>query len=160
VLNKNLPVVLLIEDSPDDIDFAGRTLARCSIAHRLVVAEQGDEALSLLTDTAANPAAAARWWPSLILLDLNTPGLAGRDLLARLKADPVLRTIPVVILSTSQQLGDIEACYRAGANSYHAKAQDFGQYQKILLGIVEYWLGTTLGAPLPGEIAGDAAASR
>jgi CheY-like chemotaxis protein len=136
---KHLPTVLLVEDSPDDIDFARRALAKSGVAHRLVVAEQGDQALALLSrrhgDGHAGPLR-----PALILLDLNVPGMSGRELLARIKSDPQLCAIPVAILSTSQHPADIESCYRAHANSYHYKSDDLTHYQNTVRQIVEYWL--------------------
>lgn len=158
MFHKNLPLVLLVEDSPDDIDFAVRTLSRSPIVHRLVVAEQGDEALALLSEAARLPAGSGRFWPSLILLDLNTPGMSGAELLARLKGDELLRAIPVVVLSTSRQPSDLEQCYRLHANAYHVKPHDFAEYQQTLLAIVEYWLVAVLPPPGVGEPLGDAAA--
>lgn len=153
MFHKNLPLVLLVEDSPDDIDFAVRTLAKSPIVHRLVVAEQGQEALALLSEAARMPAGSGRFWPSLILLDLNTPGMTGVELLGRLKADDLLRSIPVVVLSTSRQPSDVEQCYRLHANAYHVKPHDFAAYQQTLLAIVEYWLVAVLPVATPGETA-------
>ncbi len=144
---KNLPAVLLVEDNPDDVDFARRALAKSGLALRLVVAERGEDALALLRPPLADSTGAALR-PALVLLDLNIPGTSGRELVTRIKSDPQLRAIPVVILSTSAQRSDIEHCYRSGANSYHVKPDDFGRYQKILRQIVEYWLEV---AVLPGR---------
>jgi CheY-like chemotaxis protein len=140
VFHKNLPLVLLVEDSPDDIDFAVRTLA-------------------ILSEAARMPAGSGRFWPSLILLDLNTPGMSGAELLTRLKGDDLLRAIPVVVLSTSRQPSDLEQCYRLHANAYHVKPHDFAEYQQTLLAIVEYWLVAVLPAPSAGETAAEAAVS-
>ncbi len=143
---KNLPPHLLVEDNPDDVDFARRALAKSGLALRLVVAERGEDALALLRPPLADSAGAALR-PALVLLDLNIPGTSGRELVTHIKADPQLRAIPVVILSTSAHRSDIEHCYRSGANSYHVKPDDFGRYQKMLRQIVEYWLEV---AVLPG----------
>jgi CheY-like chemotaxis protein len=147
---KKPPVVLLVEDSPDDVDFARRALARSGIDHRLVIAEQGDRALALLRGTEAEPGHGRPLRPALVLLDLNIPGIGGRELLERVKGDCDLRAIPVVVLSTSQHRSDIESCYRAGANSYHAKADDLTEYQFTARRIMEYWLSSVVpshGAP-------------
>jgi CheY-like chemotaxis protein len=144
VLHKNLPVVLLVEDSPADIDLAIRTLAKSPIVQRLVVAERGEQALALLREAAQLPAGSGRFWPSLVLLDLHTPGMSGAELLTSLKSDDLLRAIPVVVFSASCQPRDLEACYRLHANAYHVKPRDFGEYQKALLSIVEYWLVAVL----------------
>jgi CheY-like chemotaxis protein len=144
---------LLVEDSPDDVDFARRALAKSGIGHRLVVAEQGEQALRLLTEPAGQAINAQPLRPGLILLDLNIPGMTGRELLRRIKTDDQLRTIPVVVLSTSRHCTDIEGCYRAHANSYHSKSDDLATYQNTLRCIVEYWLGAVV--PVPGAAEGD-----
>jgi CheY-like chemotaxis protein len=148
MLDKNLPVVLLVEDSPHDVDFAQRALARSGVALRLVVAEHGDEALRLLVGESPSGSRAPALRPDLVLLDLNIPGVSGRDVLARLKGDPALASIPVVILSTSRHLSDVESCYRLHANSYHFKSDVSAEYQNTMRQIAEYWLGATV-RPLP-----------
>lgn len=147
---QKLPTVLLIEDSPDDVDFARRALGKSDLPLRLVVAERGEDALSLLRP-GATEASAAALRPALVLLDLNIPGTSGREVLKQLKADALLRSIPVVVLSTSAHPSDVQHSYRFGANSYHVKPDDFGRYQKLLGTIVEYWLEAVApagGAPL------------
>ena len=148
---KSPNVVLLVEDSPDDVDFARRALAKSGIAHHLVVAEQGDQALELLSEPGRAAANSPALRPSLILLDLNIPGMTGRDLLRRIKTDENLAAIPVVVLSTSRHRADIECCYRAHANSYHSKSDDFAGYQNTLKQIVEYWLGAVVPPGCPAE---------
>jgi CheY-like chemotaxis protein len=148
---RHLPTVLLIEDSPDDVDFARRALAKTGIAHRLVVAEQGDQALELLCGNAQ----AAPLRPALILLDLNVPGMPGRELLARLKSDSRLCSIPIAILSTSRHPADVEGCYRAHANSYHYKSDDLSHYQNTVRRIVEYWLVAVAQPKGASELIGD-----
>ena len=150
----NPPVVLLVEDSPDDVDFARRALARTGVACRLVVAEQGDHALKLLGEPDPDSPNSATLRPALILLDLNTPGMTGRDLLRRIKTDERWCSIPVVVLSTSRHQSDIEGCYRAHANSYHTKSDDLARYQNTLRQIVEYWLGAVVPAPTCPEPLG------
>ena len=136
---RKLPAVLLVEDSPDGVDFARRALAKSGLVLRLVVAERGEDALALLRAPGDGSAGAALR-PTLVLLDLNIPGTSGREVLERVKSDPRLCGIPVVVLSTSAHRSDIEHCYRSGANSYHVQPDDFGRYQNMLRQIVEYWL--------------------
>ncbi len=145
---KNLKVVLLVEDSPDDVDFARRALAKCGIAPRLVVAEDGDQALKLLNAPESGSAGGAPLRPALILLDLNIPGKTGRNVLRQIKTAEHLCSIPVVVLSTSSHRSDIEFCFRNHANSYHIKSDSLVEFQNTLRQIVEYWLGATVPAPV------------
>jgi len=134
--------VLLVEDSPDDIEFARRALERCELRHPLIVAEEGRQALGLLHGDGANEPLR----PALVLLDLNIPGMKGREVLSRIKAHPELRTVPVVILTTSGQPTDVRECYEAGANAYHRKPHDFQEYQNTMREIVRYWLSSVVAA--------------
>ncbi len=155
--HRKLPVVLLVEDSPDDIDFARRALARSGIEHRLVVAEEGDRALALLTGEEAEPGFPQPLRPALVLLDLNIPGIGGRQLLKRVKQDEALRAIPVVVLSTSQHHSDIEGSYRAGGNAYHSKSDDLAEYQNTAKRIMEYWLSAVMRASGTAELTNELA---
>jgi len=152
MLAKNLPAVLLVEDSPDDVDFARRALAKSNSAHRLVVAEQGEQALEMLRGGGLDSEPGERFRPALVLLDLNIPGMSGHELLRQIKTDDDLCSIPVVILSTSHNRKEIESCYRDLANSYHVKLDDFGRYQNMLARIVEYWLEIAQPAHTPEEM--------
>ena len=115
------------------------------------MAEQGDRALALLTGQQVEPGHQQPLRPALVLLDLNIPGIGGRELLTRIKCDPALASIPVVILSTSQHPTDIESCYGAHANSYHAKSDDLTEYQATARQIMEYWLSAVVNAAQIGE---------
>src|SRR5262245_21770374 len=141
---KRLPVVLLVEDSPHDVEIARRAIAKSGVACRLVVAEQGDQALGLMAPVDCQRERATAFRPALIRLDLNSPGATGRELLRLLKTDPALCSIPVVVLTTSPHQGDIDRCYQAQANSYHAKSDNLADYQKMMRQIVEYWLGAAV----------------
>ena len=148
----SLPPVLLVEDSEDDIEFARRALARCCVRHPLIIAEEGEEALALLTGKTPSPLGLQPVWPCLILLDLNIPGMSGRELLWRIKTNPLTCTVPVAVLSTSTQAADVEECYRAGANSYHRKPADFRAYEETIRQITNYWLSAVIAPRPSGEI--------
>lgn len=130
----SLPVVLLVEDSLDDVDFARRALASCPTGHRLEVVEGGEAALAWLAGRAAGER------PALVLLDLNLAGMSGRELLDQIKRHRQWRTIPVVIFTTSAHPAEIEHCRQAGADDYRTKPDDFAGYRKMLHQIVEYHL--------------------
>ena len=86
--------------------------------------------------------------PDLILLDLNLPRLTGREVLQRIRATPALRAVPVVVLTTSRRLEDVQQMYEAGANTYVEKPQDFARLVQVLQTIQRYWLDTALLPPL------------
>lgn len=142
----DLAALLVIEDSPEDFEATRRSLLRGGLANPIVHLRDGDAALDYLFsgDPADNRGA-----PALILLDLNLPGTDGRQVLARVKDDPSLRQVPVVVLTTSRDDRDVEACYRAGANSYIQKPVDLAGFQRALKSLREYWFDVVV-LPQPG----------
>lgn len=139
--------VLVVEDSPEDFEATRRSLQRSGLPIPLVHVTDGDAALDYLYHRGAFARAERAPRPRLILLDLNLPGTDGRQVLARIKADVDLRRIPVVIFSTSRDERDIEACYRAGANSYVQKPVDLPEFRRALDSVREYWFGTVVLPP-------------
>jgi CheY-like chemotaxis protein len=130
--------LLLVEDNPSDVNLTRIALQHCKIPTNLRVAQDGEEALRLLRgqDATALPA-----MPDLILLDLNLPKMDGRELLAAIKNDEVLRTIPVVVLTTSEAECDVVQSYNLHANAYIPKPIDLDQFTRILRAIDEFWFG-------------------
>ena len=119
--NKALPVpieILLVEDNPGDVRLTRETLKDTKVLNNLSVAQDGEKALSFLRKQGPYSSAPR---PDLILLDLNLPRVGGREVLAAIKADPALSTIPVVILTTSKAEEDILKSYELHANCYIAK---------------------------------------
>ncbi len=137
------PMVLVVEDSDEDFDTCRDAARRANLPHLIHRVGSGDECLEYLGGVRTG---AAR--PVLILLDLNTPGIDGRETLATLKGDPVLRTIPVVVLTTSNNPRDAGFCYRAGANAYHVKPVRHTEHLRVLDAVFGYWLNDVV---LPGE---------
>jgi CheY-like chemotaxis protein len=127
--------LLLIEDNPGDVGLIREALAPAGSELELAVARDGLEALALLERCEA----AAR--PDLILLDLNLPRMDGRELLARLKAHPELRRIPVVVLTSSSAPQDVRRAYDLHANCYLVKPTDFSGLERAVRGIADFWLG-------------------
>lgn len=113
-------------------------LKHCRHPARLQVVEDGVEALALLRGEGKH-AGAAR--PDLILLDLNLPGMDGRDVLRALKQDPGLQTIPVVLLTTSSAEGDVVRSYRLHANAFVTKPLEMDAFIRLLQGIEDFWFG-------------------
>jgi CheY-like chemotaxis protein len=131
--------ILLVEDSPEDFEATVRALRKSGLANPIFRCEDGDEALDFLYRRGryADPKSAPR--PGIILLDLNLPGTDGREVLATVKADASLRSIPVVVLTTSTDERDIERCYGAGANSYVNKPVDLDGFMRSIQRFKDFW---------------------
>lgn len=126
--------ILLVEDNPVDVDLTLRAFATQDLANPILVARDGEQALSWIP----------RWesgepLPLLILLDLKLPRVDGLEVLRQLKTHPNLRTIPVVILTTSREDADMRRAYLLGANSYIVKPVNYDQFIEVLGQIEAYW---------------------
>lgn len=140
------PTVLIVEDSDEDY-----TIIRRALGHErtinIVRCAAGDQALSYLRAARATPAETSVV-PTLVLLDLNLPGLDGREVLAAIKADTALRGVPVVIMTTSANPRDVEFCYQHGAAGYMVKVLDWARLTAGLRQLCTYWFDTVT---LPAE---------
>ncbi len=132
-----LPIqVLLVEDNPGDAHLTRMALADGKMHINLSVVEDGVEAIAFLRRQGKYAEAPH---PDLILLDLNLPKKDGQEVLREIKADPLLKRIPIVILTTSQAEEDILKAYNLCANCYIAKPVDFDQFIKIVQSIEDFW---------------------
>ena len=138
--------VLLVEDSPGDVRLTREAFRDAPVAIELHVACDGVEAMAFLKQTGANVAAPR---PDLILLDLNLPKLDGRQVLARIKEDDELRTIPTVILTTSEAESDIVQSYELQANCYLVKPFQLDALESLVKSINDFWLTKV---KLPGSV--------
>ena len=138
--------ILLVEDSPTDVMIIERALREGQIDHRLTVIRDGRQALDHLRKI-GTPGTPDDEEPDLILLDLNLPGLDGSQVLAQIKADPDLRAIPVIVLTTSRRDEDILQAYQAGANSFIQKPSEYPRYRELVATLYSYWHDTALRAP-------------
>jgi len=129
--------ILLVEDSPSDTDLTVEALGAGKVANRLSIVEDGVQAMEFLRRQ-GRFANAPR--PDLILLDLNLPRKDGREVLAEVKADPSLRHIPIVVLTTSQAEQDVLRAYSLHANCYVTKPVDFRQFIEVIRSIEDFWL--------------------
>jgi two-component system, chemotaxis family, response regulator Rcp1 len=136
--NSTLVEILLVEDNANDVLLTRIAMKQCKIANRLHVAEDGVEALQFLRKE-GKFADAAR--PHLILMDLNLPRMDGRELLAAVKADDALKSIPLVVLTTSDAERDVVKSYALHANAYVTKPLDMDEFIRIVKGIDEFWFG-------------------
>jgi CheY-like chemotaxis protein len=138
--------ILLIEDSRADAKMIERALREGNVSHRLTVIRDGRHALDYLFSLRDEGAPTDRE-PDLILLDLNLPGIDGCQVLTRIKSDPFLRMIPVVILTTSNREEDILQTYQAGANTYISKPAEYPNYRELVTTLRHYWVDTALKVP-------------
>ena len=131
--------VLLVEDSAADAEMTLRTLKRRGIANVVEWVRDGAEALDWLH--CRNQYAHRRnGHPKLVLLDLKMPRMDGLQLLEGMKADPEMRTIPVVMMTSSREEGDLLASYGLGVNSYVVKPVDFGEFAERISQVGMYWV--------------------
>ena len=137
---ENKQPLLIIEDSDEDFAALTRTIIKAKISNPVYRCEDGEEALDFLYREGEyeNESLAPR--PSLIVLDLNLPGTDGREVLAEIKQNKELKTIPVVVFSTSSNPKDIDACYRYGVSGYMVKPMNVDRLNKLVQTFLEYWL--------------------
>jgi CheY-like chemotaxis protein len=128
--------ILLVEDNPGDVRLAEEALNDAKMANNLNVVSDGVDALEYLRRQGKHSDVAR---PDLILLDLNLPRKDGREVLEEVKADPDLRTIPVVVLTTSDAEVDIVRSYELHANAYVRKPVDFDAFIEVVRTIEDFW---------------------
>lgn len=136
--------VLLVEDSPGDVRLTREAFRDTNPAIRLHVANDGVEALAFLRQEGRNSHAPR---PVLILLDLNMPRMDGRELLAYIKEDDILKTIPTVILTTSEAEADVFKSYQLRANCYLNKPVQLDAFENLVKSINDFWLATATLPP-------------
>jgi two-component system, response regulator len=143
----NSRFILLVEDNTSDVKLTRRALEQSRITNRLVVAEDGVEALDYLFARGGHAGRDVSDLPSVLLLDLKLPKVEGLEVLRQIRADVRTRRLPVVILTSSQEEQDIIASYDLGANSYIRKPVDFNQFAEAIRHLGLYWL--VLNEPPP-----------
>jgi two-component system, chemotaxis family, response regulator Rcp1 len=129
--------ILLVEDNPGDVELTREAFYEGKIGNRLSVAKDGVEALAMLRKEGIHRDSPR---PDIVLLDLNLPRKGGLEVLAELKDDPDLRSIPVVILTTSLSEEDIARSYHAHANCYISKPVDFDKFMAVVRSLENFWL--------------------
>jgi chemotaxis family two-component system response regulator Rcp1 len=139
--NTHPSVILMIDDNPTDVLLIKEAFAFCKAGSEIHVAEDGVYALEFLKRQGQDLHAPR---PDLILLDLNMPRKNGFEVLAELKADPELNTIPVIIYTSSVTKEDIKAAYNSHANGYIRKSVDFDECIKTAQSIKDFWFSTAI----------------
>jgi len=132
--------VLLVEDNPNDEELTLYALRKNNIANQIQVARDGAEALEYLFCTGAFADRQPNNLPKIILLDLKLPKVDGLEVLEKIRADARTRTIPVVVLTSSQEERDIVESYQLGVNSYIVKPVDFEQFNEAVRHMGLYWI--------------------
>ena len=136
-MNTNRVVdILLVEDDPGDVELTREGLAEGKMLVNLHTVDDGVKALRFLRREQPYGDAVR---PDIILLDLNLPRMDGRETLKEIKADARLRSIPVVVLTTSEAEVDILTCYDLGASCYIAKPVGFEEFMKVVRSLEEFW---------------------
>ncbi len=131
--------ILLVEDSPTDARLMSILLGESRIPNRTHTVQDGDSAMAFLRRQGTYTDAPE---PDLVLLDLNLPGMDGREVLRTAKSDTMLRHIPVVVLSTSRARRDVRESYEMQANCYVCKADDLEGFERALQAIEDFWFRT------------------
>ncbi|QDF98772.1 two-component system response regulator [Azoarcus sp. DD4] len=126
--------ILLVEDNPADLDLTLRAFRRRHLLNPLLIARDGQEALDFIPRWSAGEAL-----PLVVLLDLKLPKVHGLEVLRAFKENPLTRSVPVVVLTTSDEDADIESAYSLGANSYIIKPVDFDKFTQVASQIELYW---------------------
>lgn len=139
-----LSYILLVEDNQDDYEATLRSLKKNHFMNPVRWCKHGQEALDYLTGKGDYASDGNRFRPDLILLDLNLPGIDGRQVLRKIKSDESLRSIPVVILTTSADSKDIENCYSIGASTYIQKPVSFEGLTEAIRTMKDYWFGVAI----------------
>src|SRR5512140_379687 len=140
--------ILIAEDDPMDVEMTVDALCESHLANEIQVVRDGAEALDYLfrrEDFATRPPGN----PAVLLLDLKMPKVDGITVLKRMKADPNLRTVPVVVLTSSRESHDLSLCYELGVNAYVVKPVKFGDFLQAVKEIAGFW--AKLNEPPPGS---------
>ena len=138
IIDERRPIdILLVEDNPGDARLTIEALKEAKVCYGLRVVEDGVQAMEFLHKEGAYGDAPT---PDLILLDLNLPRMSGQEVLAEIKEDPVLLSIPVIVLTTSEAEKDVLRAYTLHANCYVVKPVNFEQFLDSIKQIKEFWL--------------------
>ncbi|MCX5848025.1 MAG: response regulator [Deltaproteobacteria bacterium] len=133
-------IILLVEDNPDDVELTIRAFNKNHISNKMIIANNGVEALDYLFGKGMYAGREIKDLPILIILDLNLPKINGLEVLKAIRQNEITKLLPVVILTSSDQEDDVIACYKLGANSYLPKPVDFIEFMETVKLLGLYWL--------------------
>ncbi len=133
-MSDSLIHILLVEDNPGDARLLEEALRESKPLKQIAYAKDGQEALDYLADQAARR-------PDLIFLDLNLPRLSGKEFLEKVKKDDALKSIPIIVLTTSRATRDIKDCYDLGVNCFISKPLTLDEFMEMMSRVNDYWFG-------------------
>ena len=147
ISDSRAPRILLVEDNTSDIELTFRAIQQIDCNFDIIVCRDGQEALDFLFATGAYAERRKNELPQLILLDLNLPKVSGHEVLKAIRQNQDTQYIPVVMLTTSDEIKDIEQGYRLGINSYVCKPVDYEDFCRTISDLSRYWLTTNVPPP-------------
>ncbi|MEI6043576.1 MAG: response regulator [Chloroflexota bacterium] len=136
--------IIVVEDSDEDYETILWIFKKLAVTHPVIRCEDGEELLHYLSQQSKRTERDEILQPGLIMLDLNLPGIDGRQILQRIKANERFKVVPVVVLTTTSNPKDIKTCYQNGANSYILKPVDLEKFVRTMQRLLDYWFEVSL----------------
>jgi len=141
-------VILLVDDNQMDIDLALDAFAESKLCNNVQIVKSGEDALGYIFGEREYADRRRFPFPDLVLLDLKIPGIDGHEVLRRVKSAPVLKRLPIVVLTSSREESDLVRSYENYANSFLVKPVSFDGLQQVVRTIEDYWFAVNVGSPI------------
>jgi CheY-like chemotaxis protein len=138
--NPNEVEILLVEDNPQDVELTLRALKKNNLENKVYVVKDGEEALEFLLATGRYATRNINFPPKVVFLDLKLPKVSGLEVLQKVKSDEKTKTIPIVVVTSSQETQDVKECYKLGVNSFIQKPIAFDNFVKAISNAGLYWM--------------------